>query len=196
MATDYKLLSDRELVLKACGGDQLAYRVIYEKYVKAVRSRVKGFFQWQADVDDVVSESFEKFFGKLDSYDPDRDILPWLFTIATRTALDRLEINQREDSKKEGYKVSGPDVSHEGGEGLTDVNPEDEVISDEVHERLMGFLEELPPRYKEVMEKYMIDELEYADIAKELGLELNTVRTRIRRGKALLAEMMLRGEEV
>ena len=58
----------------------------------------------------------------------------------------------------------------------------------------MGFLDELPPRYKEVMEKYMIDELEYADIAKELGLELNTVRTRIRRGKALLAEMMLRGE--
>ena len=42
----------------------------------------------------------------------------------------------------------------------------------------------------------VIDELEYADIAKELNLELNTVRTRIRRGKALLAEMMLRGEEV
>ena len=59
MGIDYRLLSDRDLVLKACGGDQLAYRVIYEKYVKAVRSRVKGFFQWQADVDDVVSESFE-----------------------------------------------------------------------------------------------------------------------------------------
>ena len=44
------------------------------------------------------------------------------------------------------------------------------------------------------MIKYMIEELEYEEIAKELKLELNTVRTRIRRGKQQLAEMMLRGE--
>ena len=194
MGLDYAKQTDRELVLLARGGDQLAYRVIYEKYVKAVRSRVKGFFRWQADVDDVVSESFQKFFGKLDSYDENRDILPWLFTIATRTALDRLEVNQREDTKKENYKTSAPDVSPSEGEGLTEVNPEDEVISDEVHARLMGFLEELSPKYKLVMEKYMIEELEYEEIARQLGLELNTVRTRIRRGKAQLSEMMLRGE--
>ena len=194
MSADYATMEDRQLIAMARRGDQLAYRVIYEKYVKTVRSRVKGFFRWQADVDDVVSESFQKFFGKRDSYDEGRDVLPWLLTIATRTALDRLEANQREDTKKENYKVVGPQFSAEGGEGLTEVNPEDEVISDEVHARLMGFLEELPPRYKEVMEKYMIEEQEYEKIARELGLELNTVRTRIRRGKALLSEMMLRGE--
>ena len=44
------------------------------------------------------------------------------------------------------------------------------------------------------MKKYMIEELEYERIAKELDLELNTVRTRIRRGKEKLAGMMLRGE--
>ena len=44
------------------------------------------------------------------------------------------------------------------------------------------------------MIKYMIEELEYEEIAQELGLELNTVRTRIRRGKQHLAQMMLRGE--
>ncbi len=40
------------------------------------------------------------------------------------------------------------------------------------------------------------EELEYEEIAKELDLELNTVRTRIRRGKQHLAKMMLRGEVV
>ena len=69
-----------------------------------------------------------------------------------------------------------------------------EIINDENHERLMAFIEELSPLYKEVMVKYMIEELEYEEIAKELKLELNTVRTRIRRGKQQLAEMMLRGE--
>ena len=41
---------------------------------------------------------------------------------------------------------------------------------------------------------YMVEELEYEKIAQALGLELNTVRTRIRRGKEKLSEMMLRGE--
>ena len=58
----------------------------------------------------------------------------------------------------------------------------------------MQFIDELPSLYKDVMIKYMIEELEYEAIARELGLELNTVRTRIRRGKQHLAEMMLRGE--
>ena len=62
------------------------------------------------------------------------------------------------------------------------------------HERLMGFIDELPSLYKDVMIKYMIEELEYEEIAKELDLELNTVRTRIRRGKQHLSKMMLRGE--
>lgn len=195
MGQDYAQLTDRELVLRARSGDQLAYRVIYEKYVKAVRSRVLGFFRWQADVDDVVSESFQKFFGKLDTYDENRSILPWLFTIASNTALDRLAFNQREDSKKEIYRTVSPQASPEGGEGLTDVTPEEEVIEGEVHARLIAFIGELSPKYREVMEKYMIEELEYEEIARQLGLELNTVRTRIRRGKARLSEMMLRGEE-
>ena len=72
--------------------------------------------------------------------------------------------------------------------------PEEEIINDEVHQRLMQFIDELPSLYKDVMIKYMIEELEYEAIARELGLELNTVRTRIRRGKQHLAEMMLRGE--
>ena len=56
----------------------------------------------------------------------------------------------------------------------------------------MGFIEELSPLYREIMILYMVEELEYEDIAKQVGLPLNTVRTRIRRGKALLSEMMNR----
>ena len=60
--------------------------------------------------------------------------------------------------------------------------------------RAMSKKKQHPSLYKDVMIKYMIEELEYEEIARELDLELNTVRTRIRRGKQHLAEMMLRGE--
>lgn len=190
----YMEMTEKELVQRAIAGDQMAYRAIYQLHEKAIRSRVGGYFKWKADVDDVVSESFQKAFANLDGFDTSREFRPWLSTIATRTALDHLARIRREDEKKEGILLKASGENPEGQDPLTEINPEDEIINGENHERLMAFIEELSPLYKEVMVKYMIEELEYEEIAKELGLELNTVRTRIRRGKQHLAEMMLRGE--
>ena len=190
----YLDLPEKELVQRAVAGDQMAYRAIYQLHEKAIRSRVSGYFTWKADVDDVVSESFQKAFTNLPNFDTQRELRPWLSTIATRTALDHLASIKREDQKKEGIKLKAGEDTPSGGDPLTEVTPEEEIINGENHERLMAFIEELSPLYKEVMIKYMIEELEYEEIAKELGLELNTVRTRIRRGKQHLAEMMLRGE--
>ena len=190
----YLDLPEKELVQRAVAGDQMAYRAIYQLHEKAIRSRVSGYFTWKADVDDVVSESFQKAFVNLANFDTERELRPWLSTIATRTALDHLASIKREDQKKEGIKLKAGEDTPAGSDPLTEVTPEEEIINGENHERLMAFIEELSPLYKEVMIKYMIEELEYEEIAKELGLELNTVRTRIRRGKQHLAEMMLRGE--
>ena len=189
---DYLSLDETQLIARAMEGDQMAYRVIYELHEKAIRSRVSGYFKWKADVDDVVSESFQKAFAALSSFDASRQLRPWLNTIATRTALDHLDTIRREDEKKEGMKKR--DGGKDNADPLTDIDPEEEIIQDENHRRLMAFIEELSPLYKEVMVKYMIEELEYEEIARRLNLELNTVRTRIRRGKQQLAEMMLRGE--
>jgi RNA polymerase sigma-70 factor (ECF subfamily) len=190
----YLDMPEKELVQRAVAGDQMAYRAIYQLHEKAIRGRVSGYFKWKADVDDVVSESFQKAFTNLPNFDTERELRPWLSTIATHTALDHLASIKREDQKKEGIKLTASGESSEGQGPITDVDPEEEIINGENHERLMAFIEELSPLYKEVMVKYMIEELEYEEIAKELKLELNTVRTRIRRGKQQLAEMMLRGE--
>ena len=171
MEYEYKKMTDAALVEKARTGDQLAYKAIYEKHVGAVRGRVSKYFIWKADVDDVVSESFQKFFAKIDS----------------------LGIIKREDEKKDAIKKTRSDTD-EAPDLSDDVNPEDEIINRQEHERLMGFIEELSPLYREIIILYMVEELEYEDIAKQVGLPLNTVRTRIRRGKAQLSEMMNRGE--
>ena len=189
-------MDEKAIIARAVAGDQNAYRELYQVYEKAVRGRVSGYFRWKADVDDVVLESFQKAFAALGAYDPEREFRPWLLTIATRTALDHLASIKREDQKKEGILQKAGSENPDGSGQLTDVTPEEEIINDEVHARLMGYIDELPSLYKDVMIKYMIEELEYEEIAKELSLELNTVRTRIRRGKQHLSEMMLRGEVV
>ena len=185
--------TETEIIERAIAGDQMAYRMLYQIHERAVRGRVSGYFQWKADVDDVVTESFQKAFQALGSFDLSREFRPWLMPIATRTARAHLSSIQREDEKKEGILHKASSDGSESAQ-LTDYTPEEEIINDELHQRLMGYIDELPSLYKDVMIKYMIEELEYEEIAKELDLELNTVRTRIRRGKQHLSQMMLRGE--
>ena len=43
-----------DIIQRAVGGDQTAYRMLYQVYEKAVRGRVSGYFHWKADVDDVA----------------------------------------------------------------------------------------------------------------------------------------------
>lgn len=189
----YNNMTDSGLVALARQKDQQAYKKIYERYEEPVRNCLARFFSVLGDdIDDIVTESFQKFFTKLDSFDSSRELLPWLSTIATRTALDHLSAMKREDEKKENIKKTHGDIAEEP----TDTSPslEDELIYRQEHERLMQFIGELPLRYRDIISKYMVEELEYEEIARQTGLPLNTVRTRIRRGKAKLAEMMTRGE--
>ena len=98
MNTD-RQIPDGELVEMAKAGDQTAYGAIFNRYEKALRTRIASICSRKADVDDVLTESFQKFFSRMDSFDTGRDLLPWLYTIATRTALDHLDAMRREDEK-------------------------------------------------------------------------------------------------
>ena len=156
----YLEYDEKELVRLALEGDQMAYKAIYELFEKDIRGRVTGYFQWKADVDDVITESFQKAFLNLSTFDTTKPLRPWLFTIATRTALDHLAAIKREQEKRAGIQTKqgeSPDPSME----ITETTPEEDIINDENHERLMAYIEELSPLYKEVMVKYMIEELEY-----------------------------------
>ena len=65
----------------------------------------------------------------------------------------------------------------------------EDMIKSEDEASLRAGVEGLPDLYREVAFKRLIDGLSYKAIADELGLELNTVRTRIRRAKALLENL-------
>ena len=122
-------MPEKELVERAVAGDQMAYRAIYQLHEKAIRGRVSGYFKWKADVDDVVSESFQKAFINLTHFDTARELRPWLSTIATRTALDHLDRIKREEQKKEDILHKAGEEGIEGQGPLTEVDPEEEIIN-------------------------------------------------------------------
>jgi RNA polymerase sigma-70 factor, ECF subfamily len=64
--------------------------------------------------------------------------------------------------------------------------PLESIIRDEDESQTRKYIDSLPELYREVARKRLLEGLQYKEIAEELNLELNTVRTRIRRAKEMI----------
>jgi RNA polymerase sigma-70 factor (ECF subfamily) len=147
-------------------------------------------------IDDICSRSFEKAFRQIRSFDPARSqFSTWLRKIARNTALDTIDAETRAQSRlvsldKEN-EHSGQIIDTIGDEAAT---PLEQIVEEEDAEKLEGYIGGLPELYRTVARMRLLDGLQYKEIAEELGMELNTVRTRIRRSKAMI-EALKAGED-
>lgn len=177
-----------ELVRRAIIGDGAAFTELWDTNIQSLRLYLHSSMKNLDDfyIDDICSRSFEKAFRQIRSYDPTRSqFSTWLKVIAHNTALDIIEMETRNNRKM----VSLDDdpagaVVIDMGDGMA--TPLETIIIDEDEEKLRNCIEGLPELYREVARKRLLEGLQYKEIAEELGMELNTVRTRIRRAKALL----------
>lgn len=181
-----------ELVRLAIEGNGTAFTALWDTYIGSLRNFIKGWLKSLDDfaVDDICSRSFEKAFRQIGTYDPSKSqFFTWLRTIARNTALDLLE----QEERVHGQTVSIDDDKHPVSvvDSIPDEidTPLESIIKTEDQEETEGFIEKLPDLYREVARKRLIEGKQYKEIADEMDLELNTVRTRIRRAKALIEKM-------
>lgn len=187
-----------ELIRQAVEGNGTAFTALWDMYIDSLRQFIRKWLPNLDDlfVDDICSRSFEKAFRQISSYDSDKSqFITWLRTIARNTAIDLLEQEDRlrnvvvsfDDETKQGSVAAGlPDQ---------DASPLESIIRNENREETQNYIERLPLLYREVARKRMIEGLQYKEIAQELDMQLNTVRTRIRRAKALIDNMREEEEE-
>ncbi len=181
-----------ELIRRAIIGDGAAFTELWDTNIDALRAYITGTMK-QLDafyIDDICSRSFEKAFRQIRSYDPAKSLFStWLKAIARNTALDTIEAEQRNRCKIvsiDGNPTAGLAVETIGDAEAT---PLESIIKDEDAEKLKTGIEALPELYRDIARRRLMDGLQYKEIADEFGMELNTVRTRIRRAKALIDKM-------
>ena len=186
-----------ELVRQAIAGNGTAFTALWDIHIDSLRLFVKNWLKNLDDlyVDDICSRSFEKAFRQIGSYDPSKSqFITWLRTIARNTALDLLE----QEGRVHSQMVSIDDFVRQSQmvDSLPDqmASPLESIIRDEDQVETEGYVEKLPSLYREVARKRLIEGLQYKEIAQETGLELNTVRTRIRRARAIIDRMRKEGD--
>ena len=181
-----------ELIRLAMIGDGAAFTDLWDTYIDQLRSYIKGWLKNLDDfyVDDICSRSFEKAFRQISTYDPSRSqFYTWLRTIARNTALDLLEREARGNMKYVSLDDNESQASVLENLGDDIDTPLESIIKSEDRAETEKYITGLPDLYREVARKRLLDGLQYKEIAEELDMELNTVRTRIRRAKALIDKM-------
>lgn len=130
----------------------------------------------EGDVEDAMQSTLMAVTRGITSFERRSRFTTWLYRVAEREALQVLRRNRR---------VTQPD-----GEDLDQLTEQVRHMSSIVASRAMirQALEELDPRFREPVVMCDVDGLDYATIAEHLGIPLNTVRTRISRGRQYIAD--------
>lgn len=188
-----------DLIKRAINGDGSAFTELWDTNIVGLRTYLVNTMRNLDDffIDDICSRSFEKAFRQIRNYDPSKSLFStWLRVIAHNTALDVMDSEVRNRGKFISIDENAGDAAVAmDSVGDDSATPLEHIIKDEDEGKLQKYIEALPELYREVARLRLIEGLQYKEIAEELGMELNTVRTRIRRAKALIDSTKSEEEE-
>lgn len=179
---------DNDLALKAMSGDVKAFSSLATRYTGQLRMYIQSIGKVNpTDAEDICQESLRKAYQRIGSFNPEYLFRTWLFSIARNTSIDHL---RRRNTFSTVKLAESDEPAVESHDIEIESSPEDNMIDDQSYDLFIRSVANLPDKYRRIAELRLLHDFSYQDIAEETGLPLNTVRTRIRRAKALLEKMM------
>jgi RNA polymerase sigma-70 factor (ECF subfamily) len=177
-------LEDNALVELALQRDQGAFALLLEKYRGSLMTHILKYVTVVEDAEVICQRSFEKAFMNIDKYNSQYAFSTWLYNIAQNEAIDHL--------RRSRASINSVPISEERDalDVMAATTPEEELIIDQAVSELISGIQRLPESYRQVAELRFIKDYAYEDIARELGLPLGTVKTRISRARKQLEKIV------
>ena len=178
--------TDEQLIVATATGDRDAFAELYVRLRPPVYRFAVHMTGSASAADDVVQETFLAVIHDARRYQAGRSgVVPWLLGIARNHARRRLARERSVDPLPAG---DVPRSLWVGAGQHQSLERDDEIAG------LRAALAGVPATYREAVVLCDLQELSYADAAVALGCAIGTVRSRLHRGRALLAEKMRRRE--
>ncbi len=173
---------DQRLVRSILRGDRDSFGILVGRYEKLVASVAWRYGARSEEIEDVVSEVFIKAYRNLHQYRPDHPFSTWLYRLAANHVVDHGRRRRRQPTR-----VDLPEQLDDPRPG-----PGERVERDERAGLVRRALDELKPRYREVMFLVYIEGLPVEETARMLGLPQGTVKSRLLRGREALRKLLAR----
>ena len=168
--------SDEELIAAVAAGDREAFGGLYRRRRPDVYRFALHMTGSPAAAEDVAQDVFLAVIKEAGRYAPGRSgVVPWLLGIARNHALRRITERRHEP-------LPGP-----GREPGIDADPADGIVRGQELASLRAALVGLPVVFREAVVLCDLQELSYQAAAEAAGCAIGTIRSRLHRGRGLLA---------
>jgi RNA polymerase sigma-70 factor (ECF subfamily) len=180
-------MTDEELAARVLKKDREALGELFRRYHQRFYNLAYRFLGDAYLADDLTSEIFLRIYKYLKSYNPKAQFKPWAYKVATNACLTFKVQSSKLKVKSYNSKFkNGEDNEVEAEIKDEKVDLAKEAERNELAERVQGALQKLPEKYRLALYLYYFDDLKYEEIAEDLELPINTVRTHLKRGKEML----------
>ena len=177
------LTSFEDLMTRTAAGDRRAFAELYDRMAPRVLGLAARVIADRSIAEEVTQEVFLEAWQHATRFDPNKGAaVPWLLTLTRTRSIDRIRSEQslRERTFAIGvrdYEDEVPDVA-------------DNLARTDEGSRAMAALHVLTERQREAV-KLFCSGRSHREIAEQLGVPLNTAKTRVRDGvERLRRELM------
>jgi RNA polymerase sigma-70 factor (ECF subfamily) len=178
-------VDDRALVDAAQGGDRAALDALLRRHHDRILSLCRRLTGNESDALDAAQEALIAIVRGLPRFDGRSAFTTWSYRVATNACRD--ERRRRSRRAVPGLPEDQDGLPRTGSAPAPGI----ELLPDRL--AVDAALADLPEEFRAAVVLRDLCDLEYADIADALGIPPGTVRSRIARGRSLLAGLLAEG---
>jgi RNA polymerase sigma-70 factor, ECF subfamily len=164
--------------------------MLVEKYHRKLGRLLGRMIRDQAEVEDVVQESFIKAYRALPNFRGDSAFYTWLYRIGINTAKNYLVSMGRRPQVMQEVEIDDVENFEDGGEMRTMDTPETMLMTKQIAEVVNDTVASLPEELRTAITLREIEGLSYEEIATLMQCPIGTVRSRIFRARETISEKL------
>lgn len=183
--------SDESLLAAHLDGDGAAFRELVLRYGDSVLGYLLHMTGNQNQAEDLFQETFKRVHEKAGTFRGGR-FKSWLFTIATRAAIDSIRRRKRVAMVSLDREADcDDDPAPVNGLVADDApDPADELVRQEQKQQVRRAIETLPLKQRTTLVLAYYQQLSYSEVAGVMGCSIGTVKVQMSRALASLAQRL------
>ncbi len=150
---------------------------LWRELAEPLRGFLRARTRTEADAEDLLQEVFVRIQKRLPALREPAKLQGWVYRIARNAVTDHYR--SRRDHAVLDFEPGDPDTVDLEGRDAVDLTP-----------TLRRFVATLPPEYREPLVRHEFQGEPLAEVAAALGLSLTATKSRVRRARLQLREML------
>ena len=179
------LQDDVQLIRRTLSGDESAFATLVQKHQNGVHALIWRKIGDFHHAEELTQDTFLQVYKKLGTLKDPNHFSGWLYVIANRLSINWL---RRSKSKMQSLEDTPIQEVEESSYKHYTFNQRETEAAEELSETVKNLLKKLPESERTVVTLYYLGEMTAKEIGNFLGVSVNTIKSRLRRGRERLQE--------